>query len=141
MSITANIRLQVRSKMWILAIIVLLLIWGNLSKKSPTHPFNRVSINPVYPLNSTESTAGDNFNSGNAIIAGINELNRTQQEIVSRLTLPQHVAFPVAPPPLKIITPQPPLKITPVAPVTPKPPVISRPVAYQPPVVAERLML
>ena len=53
--------------MWVFVVIVLLLIWGNLSRKSASHPLNAVRINPQMPVCAHRSTVGDNFNSGNAI--------------------------------------------------------------------------
>src|SRR6266403_2631955 len=82
--------------MWIVAIVVLLLIWGNLSRKSPNHPLNRVQINPKYPLLSNQSTAGDNFNSGNSIVPGVCEPCGSVGNVP---LIPHHVIFPIAPPP------------------------------------------
>jgi hypothetical protein len=97
--------------MWIIAIIFLLLIWGNLSRKSPRHPLNSVNVNPVYPISALTPTAGDNFNSGNTMVAGVSEPSGAG--FPKRLPVPIHALFPVAPPPIAIQTPKPPLRIIP----------------------------
>lgn len=94
-------------------ILIVLLVWGNLSKKSPEHPLNSVSVVVTKPT-SNEPTVGDSFNAQqDSIIAGINELNRTEKTILSSLPqLPAHAVFPIAPQPqpVKVTAPQPPLR-------------------------------
>jgi hypothetical protein len=90
--------------MWIIvAGIFLLLIWGNLSKKSPNHPLNKISVNPKVPLCSHKPTAGDNFNSGQAIATGVPEgcIGRCDANRACISCVP-HFIFPIDPPPIAI---------------------------------------
>lgn len=93
--------------MWVIVIIAVLLIWGNLSRKSPNHPLNKIKVNPKVPLCSHVPTAGDNFNSGTSIVAGVPQpcIPRISCDAgVSGLELfvPPHALFPVDPPPISI---------------------------------------
>jgi hypothetical protein len=104
--------------MWVLAVIVLLLIWGNLSRKSPNHPANAINTNPVFPTCAHKPTAGDNFNSGCTMVAGVHEpqvplLNCDANIGCGPAALPVHIAFPIDPPPIRI---QQPIKSSPVLP-------------------------
>lgn len=113
--------------MWVIVIIAVLLIWGNLSRKSPNHPLNKIKVNPKVPLCSHVPTAGDNFNSGTSIVAGVPQpcIPKISCDAgVSGLEIfvPPHALFPVDPPPISIqkkpLVGKPPLP--PVKPIGPK---------------------
>lgn len=89
--------------MLIFLAILVLLIWGNLSRKSPSHPLNNLgSVNPVTPVNSTADTVGDNFNSGCSFVAGVGEPDHAVM-CGSLPTCHAIVAhFPIDPPPIAI---------------------------------------
>lgn len=91
--------------MWIIWIIIALLIWGNLSKKSAAHPLNSiVTPKPRQVICGSTSTAGDNFNSGSAIVSGVTEHCNVAPGIGN---IPAHVMIPIDPPPLAIQNPTP----------------------------------
>lgn len=102
--------------MWIVLVIILLLIWGNISRKSPNHPLNRVCRNPLTPICSTKDTVGDNFGSGCTFVMGVpepftaltcNAPSVTNQRTTSGASC-QHIVvhFPVDPPPIAIQRPK-----------------------------------
>jgi len=93
--------------MWIIAIVVILLIWHNLMSKAVPGP------NPpkmVYPSPCSGSTAGDTFTSGGTIVPGVHEPCSHVIRIQSPLRcdvnpIPIHILYPVNPPPIQIQTP------------------------------------
>lgn len=91
--------------MWIIFVIIALLIWGNLSKKSAAHPLNSVvSPKPQQFICRSTSTAGDNFGSGCAIVSGVTEHCNAAN---TGINTPAHVMIPIDPPPLAIQNPTP----------------------------------
>lgn len=125
--------------MWVIAIIVFLLIWGNLSRKSPNHPLNKVRINPKMPLCSTSPTAGDNFNSGCTFVAGVCQPDLGCDANRRVPIFPPHITFPVdAPPPIAIQVPKTPPLSHPVTYCGPTP--VSAPAATTPTQPARTLL-
>ena len=70
--------------------------------------------------NNSCGSAGDNFTSGNGIVAGVSEPNANLRCDVAPMPLPAHITYPVLPPPVRIQTPiiSPTMpKATPIAPI------------------------
>ena len=107
----------------ILSIVVLFfiafLVWGNLSRKSASHPLNGTR-DPFTPTCSTQNTAGDNFGAGCSFTPGVPESTLPLtccDNVVDHPAMPpthvncHHVIthFPVDPPPIAIQKPKPPV--------------------------------
>lgn len=119
--------------MWIIVIIILLLIWGNLSKKSASHPLNSTVINTQFGTGGgcCGSTAGDCMTMGSTVSAGVPE--PLPQAVTSTVigppsmkgfapapkkigapifenpmppAMPIHVTYPVDPVPIAITSPR-----------------------------------
>lgn len=92
--------------MIILLLFLALLIWGNLSRKSPSHPLNNLgTVNPFTPVCTTKNTAGDNFGSGCAFTAGVSEPTTplTCSNAIFSCDIATIAHFPVEPPPLSLV--------------------------------------
>jgi len=105
--------------MWILAIIIILLIWGNLSKKSSCHPLNSVCIKSIVVGSGGcgGSTSGDCMTKGCTISPGVPE--------------PLPKALPPTPVIKAVGTPIPIYKQAPLMPVNVSTPTDPPPIAIQ----------
>lgn len=84
----------------LIVIIILLLIWGNISRRSASHPINAiVAHTPPIIVCGIHGGVGDTFTGGGSIVSGVCEphLHCNIAPII-----PIHITMPVDPPPIAI---------------------------------------
>lgn len=113
--------------MWVIVLLLILFfVWRNSNAAAQVQ-----QVPPVLLAPSCKATAGDSFNIGCAIAAGVPE---NCHSAIAPPPIPTHITLPIAPPPIAIQQPQPipistvtpPKPIAPPAPVTVPQPILQR---------------